>query len=416
VTAGAGGELDVHGGLGGYSVALEDLRTVLGRLLEDKATVQGVSFAVRGLDLWSIAALRHGVDIVGALTQLEWARRKLEERLAGQSRGLWVFAKDTRVAILRYEVAEELSIASVHAARSAVYSMTRAAQLGAGVFGMLDDGVAAPVELIPVDAESRIQLWDMASLVTSQSLLSGRPVVRVIEMPQPDGTSAWIVQIPGTQEWDPRAGEVAHDLTADIQLMSLQQAALAEAAVAALRAAQEASGRWGHGDPVLLSGHSLGGIVVMAIASDPELVETLNITHGLTMGSPVGIFDPSADVQVVSLEHTRDPIHGLDLTPNPDRSNWTTVTRDPGGPPWKAIDVDSHGAIHYRETARLAARAAEDGTDPSLAHWAATAAPFFRRPTGGSGAGRQVPAGPSTGPGEQQVRDYRVRRVTESRS
>lgn len=403
--------ITVSGGAGGFAVALDDLTDLIPRLREHADVFQGAAMAVHGLDLWSVAAVRSGLDVARLMAEVEWDRMRLTGRLRALSDGLDTFVWRTRKVITGYWLAEQEAAVALQLARGAGVTATRVVQLQGGLLGLLDDGRAGPVEEIPVAAESRIEIWDLASIVTSQSLLSGEPVVRVIEQPRPDGSSAWILQIPGTQEWHPRAGEVPHDLTADLQLMGFRQAALTQAALAALAAAQRGSGRLGRGDPVLVTGHSLGGIAAMSIAATPGVAERLNVTHVVTVGSPVGYFVVPDDVQVVSLEHHTDPVPRLDLVANPDRPNWTTVRRDvPGSAP--VIDVGSHGAIPHRETARLAARAIEDGTEPSLVHWAATAAPFFRpgRTATRSDTGAQEPQR------EQRVRDYRLRRVTQSRS
>lgn len=218
--------------------------------------------------------------------------------------------------------------------------------------------------------------------------------MRVVQLPRPDGTSAWIVQIPGTVTWNPSAGEQPNDLTADLELMARRSATLSVGVLDALDQAQRAAGRVGLRDPVMLTGHSLGGIAAASIAATPGARERHNITHVVTVGSPVAHIAVPEEVEVLSLVHTRDVVTRLGLAPNPDRLTWTTVERD----------VSDHGAVGYRETSRLAAEAIRTGSDPSLVRWAATAAPFL-------GAGTV-----SRGTADQRVNDYRVRRVTESRT
>lgn len=413
------GGIVVSGGAGGFLVACDDLDRVVVALRLGADVLGSAAFAVHRLDLWSLELFRSGISggisggmadsvMVAALGRVLWRRAALVSVLRDLSDDVDSLARSTQRAVNEYRLAEHDAALTVQLARLANGVLTRALQGGGRPWGLFDDGVAAPVVQVPVDVESRIEIWDLASLVTSQSLLSGAPVVRVIEVPQPDGGSAWILQIPGTQEWDPRAGPIAHDLTADLALIGGQDAVLTRSALAALAQAQAGSGRLDSGDPVLITGHSLGGIAAMSIAADPRARRRFAITHVLTAGSPTGHFAVPDEIAVLSLEHNDDIVPRADSTPNPDRANWTTVRRDvPGGRMLNpGTNPSEHAAITYRETARLAGLAAQNGSQASLAAWSATAAPFL--PGAGSGTAPRA--------GDQRIRDYRVGRVTESRS
>lgn len=396
------------GGRGGLSVAVDDLSGAVLALRAGAETVGAVAGAVDRLDLWSLGMLLSDADTVSDLARVEWRRRALARVLRGVSQELDDLSRRTRFVVADYRLAEAEAAVAVGLARAAVVSAARSLQGLGEPMGLLVDGRAAPALAVPVEVESRVDLWDLASVVTSQSLLAGRPLVRVVEIPRPDGSSAWVLQIPGTQVWHPRAGPVAHDLTSDVRLMGGEEGVLAVAAVDALARAQAASGRVGRGDPVMVTGHSLGGIAAMSIGADGGVRERFSVTHVVTVGAPVGHVDVPDDVVVLSLEHAGDPVPFADLVANPDRGNWTTVRRDvPGGRVLPFGEGPSeHAALTYRETARLATVAAREGAESSLAAWTASAAPFF------------LPAPErSSGPGPlQRVRDYRVGRVTESRS
>jgi hypothetical protein len=317
-------------------------------------------------------------------------------------------AQRTRRAVIGYLVAEGEAELALRLARGTVVAVTRSAQALGGPLGLLRDGTAAPAQSVPVDADARVVITDLASVMTSQSLVSGRAVVRVVEIPRPDGASAWLLQIPGTLAWDPRAGSVAHDLTSDIRLLGQQHATLTAAALDALTRAQRESGRLGLGDQVMVSGHSLGGIAAMAIGADTDARQRFHITHVVTAGAPVGHLPVPDDLVVLSLEHEDDLVTDGDLVRNPDRANWTTVRREvpQGRMVVVGAGVPVHAALTYRETARLATVAAATGAETSLVDWTATAAPFV----GGSTA---RPSGLGSG---QRVRDYRVGRVRQSPS
>lgn len=385
--------ITVSGGAGSIAASLDELTLSIGRLRECADTIQDVGHRAHSLD-WLTSAVTRTVP-TEALGAVDWTLSGVVLDLGGLARRLEDHVWRTRKALNTYWLLQREVAAGVLAARvayPALFLLTTRPRM----IGLLRDGRAAPAQPVPIDAETRVGIHDLASIVTSQSLLSGGSTVRVVEVPQADGTSGWIVQIPGTISWNPSAGEAPNDLTADLELMARRSAALSAGVLDALRQAQGAAGRTGRGDPVMLTGHSLGGIAAASIAASASAREGLNITHVVTIGSPVAHLAVPEDIEVLSLAHTKDVVTHLDLAPNPDRLTWTTVHRNASG----------HGALAYRETSRLASTAIRTGSDPSLARWAATATPFL---------GQRGP--PLGGPSEQRVRDYRVSRVvTESRS
>lgn len=400
------GDIVVTGGRGGIAVALDDLTRAVVDLRTGSMTLADAGHGVDRLELWSLAALEGGPEVLALLARAEWRRSVVLRALRAAAGDLEDLAGRTRRAVLGYVVAEREAELAVRLARGSVHAVTRSAQALGGPLGLLRDGRAAPATSVPVDAASRVRIEDLASIMTSQSLVSGRAVVRVVEIPRPDGASAWLLQIPGTQAWHPRAGPVAHDLTSDVRLLGQEHGALTAAALDALTRAQSESGRLGLGDPVMVSGHSLGGIAALTIGADPLTRERFHVTHVVTAGAPVGHLTVPDDLVVLSLEHEDDVVTAADLVRNPDRANWTTVRRDvPGGRMVTAgRGVPEHAALTYRETARLATVAAESGVEASLVAWTASAAPFVGR----------VAAGTSRRRPEQRVRDYRVGRVTQS--
>lgn len=386
-------EVTVRGGAGGIAASLDELALNVTRLRTCADTIQAVGHRAHSLD-WLTSAVTRTVP-ADALAGADWTRSRVVVDLGWLASRLQQQLWRTRSALANYWLAQreaEVGVLAARVAYPALFLMTTQVRL----LGLLRDGTAAPAQPVPVHFETRVRIRDLASIVTSQSLLSGGSTVRVVQLPQSDGSSAWIVQIPGTVTWSPSAGEVPNDLTADLELMARRTAALSVGVLDALTQAQRAAGRAELGDPVMLTGHSLGGIAAASIAATPSARAVHNITHVVTVGSPVGHLPVPEDVEVLSLEHRKDVVTHLDLAPNPDRLTWTTVHRD----------VSEHGALVYRETSRLAAKAISDGSDPSLVRWAATAIPFL---------GQRAPPRLADRP-EQQVRDYRVSRMTQSRS
>lgn len=175
---------------------------------------------------------------------------------------------------------------------------------------------------------------------------SAQPQVVITKVVGPDGVERWIVNIPGTEP-----SRILGPTGIDTDLATMgsatnasEQSELSQAIVAAMKAA----GVDDSGLDVMLSGHSLGGMVAADIASDPELVERFNITAVTTQGSPIAHYPITDGVEVLAFEHNQDPVPQLDGSDNPDRPNWTTVAVDN---PTRSIDpLDSHGQDQYTTT------------------------------------------------------------------
>ena len=119
-----------------------------------------------------------------------------------------------------------------------------------------------------------------ADLVAAGEGLDGGRV-RVVEVARGDGGSAWVVVVPGTQEWSPRPGANPFDVTTDVRAVT-GDATLAAAGVAAALEVARGAGRWrARRRPTrwCSSGHSQGGILAAALASDARL-------HRGATGSP----------------------------------------------------------------------------------------------------------------------------------
>ena len=90
---------------------------------------------------------------------------------------------------------------------------------------------------------------------------------------------AWVVEIPGTQDWWPLPGPNPFDLTGDVASLAGRATAAGEVVATALAAAGARTG-----EPVLLAGHSLGGMVAAGLAADPSFRSRFTVTHVLTAG------------------------------------------------------------------------------------------------------------------------------------
>jgi pimeloyl-ACP methyl ester carboxylesterase len=269
--------------------------------------------------------------------------------------------------------------AEVEASVTAVMAGVRAGADLAARGGWLTDGSATPTvtAVEPTLVVERAHGFRGAAdlVAAGEGLGGGR--VRVVEVVRGDGGSAWVLVVPGTQEWSPRAGANPFDLTSDVRAVTGGATVAAAGVAAALDAVRSRAGsRSTPGDPVVLVGHSQGGILAAALASDPGFRSRHRVSHVVTSGSPVGLFPVPPTTRVLSVEHGDDPVPRLDLGPNPDRTSWVTVRTRGGGPP---VDLGSHALEGYVATLRVA-EGAPRGTVAGLDAWQASAGGVLGRP------------------------------------
>ena len=153
------------------------------------------------------------------------------------------------------------------------------------------------------------------------------PNIDVRKVTGPDGKPRYIVDIPGTKVWNastPGGNNTnINDLGTNIHGVAGQNTALQQAVDQALHQAGVSPT-----DPVMLVGHSQGGIIAANAAADWVNEGKYNVTNVVTAGSPVGLVDMPSSVKVLSLENSGDIVAHLDGRSNPTTSNWTTVTFD----------------------------------------------------------------------------------------
>lgn len=218
----------------------------------------------------------------------------------------------------------------------------------------------------------------VTDLVAADGPTSGGSRVRMTGMPRPDGTWTWVVDVPGTQTFAPRAGDNPWDLTSNVLLSAEQQTLTTRAVARALTDAQRRTGSTGR-SRVMLAGHSQGGLTAAALAADPTFRQRHGVTHVVTSGAPIATLDVPEEVSVLSLEHAEDLVPGLEGQDNPDRESWVTVRREVAtdlGPDGRS--TEAHHVSHYAETARLV----DASDDPSLVAWRQDAADFVGDPEG----------------------------------
>ncbi|WP_066583672.1 hypothetical protein [Cellulomonas timonensis] len=195
----------------------------------------------------------------------------------------------------------------------------------------------------------------------------GLGVVSVLRFDQPDGSRSWAVAIPGTQQSGPEGDNPMRAMT-NISLMAGMPDGASDLVLQALDQAGAEPG-----EPVLLAGHSQGGMAAMAVASAAAVTGRHAVTHVLTAGSPVAGMAAPRGVATKHLEHSTDIVPTLDALPSPDTPQRLTVSvdlrasTDPADRLASRDLLDSHDLTTYARSAERVEAAGEQ--DPSLRAW-----------------------------------------------
>jgi pimeloyl-ACP methyl ester carboxylesterase len=197
--------------------------------------------------------------------------------------------------------------------------------------------------------------------------------VRRLTRAGPDGKllTSWVVDLPGTKAWqpDPRDREHLNDMATNLATMAGSASSRVDGVTQALRLAGVRPG-----EPVMLVGHSQGGLVALRAAEQYARDGSFSVTHVVTSGSPVARMPVPASVSVLALENRYDVVPQLDGRPSPPEANRVTVV----------FDAQHHdvGLNHAMATAYAPAGPLIDAdmTQPSLAAWRDGAGAFLAAP------------------------------------
>ncbi|MFF2453109.1 hypothetical protein [Isoptericola sp. NPDC058082] len=200
-----------------------------------------------------------------------------------------------------------------------------AASLSDVVAALLPDSVPQVVALTDTDLAGPRPRWAdrpagsvaealarTADLYPQGSGLVDRPAagvpagtLAVEEVVHGDGTTSWTVLIPGTQRF--LSSSNPFDAATDLSLMAHETADVSVAVEQALDAAGAAPD-----EPVVLVGHSLGGISAAALAASPGFRARHPVGGVVTAGSPTATFAIPGGVPALHVENEESLVENVD--------------------------------------------------------------------------------------------------------
>lgn len=191
----------------------------------------------------------------------------------------------------------------------------------------------------------------------------GAGAVDVQRIEHADGSVSWTVSVPGTQGFGAASGASTVPMAGDVNVAAYL--GLPGPPDALVLAAMDQAGI-PPGEPVVLAGHSLAGMVVMRLAATPAVTERYRVAGVVTLGSPVGHLR-GAPVPALHVRHAEDGTPSL---------SGVSGSR-PGGPaPGEVVvvkelgpEASSMSTAHAIETYEDTAREVAASGHPGLAAW-----------------------------------------------
>ena len=183
--------------------------------------------------------------------------------------------------------------------------------------------------------------------------------IRIDRVTSEQGEHSWQVFIPGGQGLN--LGNVHSLAHAPAAVGATPTASVAMVAAALRRVGAR------KGEPIMMVGHSHGGITASMFANNPRLRAEFDVPLVVAAGSPVDRHEIRPDTHVVSIEHTEDFVPGLDGVARQHKPGMTRVERslaDSGDP----VIAAGRGVRHHHDYPTYADTAALIDEHPDLAH------------------------------------------------
>ena len=193
--------------------------------------------------------------------------------------------------------------------------------------------------------------------------------IGVVRIVRPDEGVAWVVHLPGTEDWSTFDSSNPFDMEGNLEGLTAaqgeqfrqQQILVQELIKESLKASGAAPN-----DEVLLTGHSGGGIHAAAAAADPDFLAGVNVKMIVIAGSPAKNLDVPGFIAVLDLQNENDIVTAVDFGPPTPSPNWVTVTshRPPvaGEADLGSVLKNAHALENYLEDAAVL----DSGANPAV--------------------------------------------------
>jgi pimeloyl-ACP methyl ester carboxylesterase len=217
-----------------------------------------------------------------------------------------------------------------------------------------DDLVVPLAAVAPASLTALVRHLRQTNALSPPADPGDQGTIEIQTLHAPDGRPRYVVYLPGTDDpgtmpWS--HGRDVRDLPADLRSEAGESTAYATGIERAM-----AEAGIGRHDPVLLVGHSLGGMEAASLLAHGT---PFHVTNVVTAGSPIGtIHHYPAGTHVLSLENRGDVVPLLDGRDNADSVGQVTVQFDDPG----SSVIGSHALRHYVR----GAAAADASSDPSV--------------------------------------------------
>ncbi|WP_114203115.1 WXG100 family type VII secretion target [Janibacter anophelis] len=248
------------------------------------------------------------------------------------------------------------------AAKTADFMLTgEAARFGGGLgilleaSWLLNDGRGEAAAVVDLDPSQRVRDAHgnthppVARPTSLEEIMLGTTAaykndanVRITTIEHADGTKAYIVHTPGTQTFTAGMGSNPLDSFGNFATVHGGSSASTEAVWDAMEKAGIPPGA-----PVLMAGHSQGGMINQSLMADPRFTSRFNVTHAMTYGSPVESIPDTSGARQLHLQHAGDLVPKVDFgnAPQPSllRDSSDVVTLENPEGVWDPQPVKNYG-------------------------------------------------------------------------
>ncbi|YCH07031.1 hypothetical protein ACTAQJ_18305 [Arthrobacter sp. alpha11c] len=335
------GILSIRGGVGGMSCQLEELlrgAALLDDLVQQLIGVEEVTRRVQAdLGPYLFDSYASGCAAIDAVAESGQDVGRVRQELVGVSASvrsshhdyLQTEAKNQFPRMLRFEEMKMSGIPWVPGRDMMHNVVTTIIPPGMEardiMRGLLESPLVPALRPRPVNIEKMDESIEQVDPSMAQSIrrleklhARGDGEIEIIQLDH-DGSSSWMVLIPGTQPEAPVTNPF--DIPGVGEAIGYDSEEVVPAIGQALREAGAEAG-----DQVVAVGHSQGGAHAMNLSQNKAFLSEFDLRYVLTAGAPVGGISSEPGIAALHLEHIQDAVAGADGGVNPDTKDRVTVT------------------------------------------------------------------------------------------